>query len=155
MDPKRGTETFAEVTLFVDNWRWSGVPFVLRSGKALARDRKEISIHFKPVPHLTFGQETEPRPNVVRLRLEPDAVGLEVNINGPGDPFDLEPVELDTELAPQELPAYGRLLLGVLEGDPTLSIRADEAEESWRIIEPVLGAWKEGRVPLLEYPAGS
>lgn len=78
-----------------------------------------------------------------------------MNINGAGDPFGLEPVELDAELAPQDIPAYGRVLLGVLEGDPTLSIRADEAEESWRIVEPILDSWNEGRVPLLEYPAGS
>lgn len=156
VDPERGTETFAEVTFSIDNWRWSGVPFVLRTGKALARDHKEISIRFKPVPHLAFGQEAgPPRPNVLRLRLEPDGVGLGVNVNGAGDPFALEPVELDAELAPQDIPAYGRLLLGVLEGDATLSIRADEAEESWRIVEPILDAWNEGRVPLLEYPAGS
>ena len=155
VDPERGTETFAEVALSIDNWRWSGVPFVLRTGKALARDRKEISIHFKPVPHLTFGQEREPRPNVLRLRLEPDGVGLRVNINGTGDPFDLQSVELDAELAPQGIPAYGRLLLAVLDGDPTLSIRADEAEESWRIVEPILDSWNKGRVPILEYPAGS
>ena len=155
IDPERETETFAEITLFVDNWRWSGVPFVLRTGKALARDRAQISVHFKPVPHPAFGQKTLPEPNVLRLGLDPDRISLGVEINGPGDPFDLEHVELGAELAPQEMPAYGRLLLGVLEGDPTLSIRADEAEESWRIVEPVLEAWNEGRVPLLEYPAGS
>jgi len=78
-----------------------------------------------------------------------------VNVNGPGDPFVLEKIELSAELAPQGMPAYARLLLDALEGDPTLSIRADEAEESWRIVEPVLRAWERNRVPLLEYPAGS
>lgn len=155
VDPERGTETFARVTLGIDNWRWAGVPFVLRSGKALGRDRREIAVHFKPVPHLAFVQHTEPRPNVLRLALDPDRVALAVNINGPGDPFDLEPTELNLALAPQDLPAYGRLLLDALRGDPTLSIRDDEAEESWRIIEPILDAWAEGRSPLLEYPAGS
>jgi glucose-6-phosphate 1-dehydrogenase len=155
IDPGRETETFAQVILTIDNWRWSGVPFVLRTGKALSRDRAEIAVSFKPVPHPAFGQSTELHPNVLRLRLDPDRIHLNININGPGDPFDLECVELGTELAPQDPPAYGRLLLDVLEGDPTLSIRADEAEESWRIVEPILEAWKEGRVPLLEYPAGS
>ncbi len=155
VDPERGTETFAEVTLFVDNWRWPGVPFVLRSGKALSRDRAEIVVRFRPVPHLAFGQGPEPEPNVLRLGMEPDRIAVSVNINGPGDPFDLEHIELGAKLAPQDPPAYGRLLLAVLEGDTTLSIRADEAEESWRIVEPILEAWAEGRVPLLEYPAGS
>jgi glucose-6-phosphate 1-dehydrogenase len=155
IDPERETETFAEVTLFVDNWRWSGVPFVLRTGKGLGRKRAEISVHFEPAPHFAFGQKTEPRPNVLRLGLDPDRIALGVEINGPGDPFELEHIELGAVLAPQEVPAYGRLLLGVLEGDPTLSIRDDEAEESWRIVEPILEAWNEGVVPLLEYPAGS
>ncbi|MBI4525396.1 MAG: glucose-6-phosphate dehydrogenase [Deltaproteobacteria bacterium] len=155
VDPTRGTETFAQVTLSVDNWRWAGVPFSLRSGKALGRDRMEIAIHFKPVPHLAFPQQAEPRMNVLRLELNPDRMALGVNINGPGDPFNLEYVELDTALAPQEISAYGRLLLDLLRGDLTLSIRDDEAEESWRIVEPILEAWRKGDVPLLEYPAGS
>jgi glucose-6-phosphate 1-dehydrogenase len=155
VDPKRETETFAQVTLRVDNWRWAGVPFVLRSGKALDKDRREIAIHFKPVPHLAFGHEPDPKINVLRLELNPDRMALGVNINGPGDPFDLEYIELDTDLAPQETSAYGRLLLDLLRGDLTLSIRDDEAEESWRIVEPILEVWREGRVPLREYPAGS
>jgi glucose-6-phosphate 1-dehydrogenase len=155
VDPRRETETFAQVTLRVDNWRWAGVPFVLRSGKALDKDRREIAIHFKPVPHLAFAQESDPRVNVLRLELNPDRMALGVNINGPGDPFDLEYIELDTDLAPQETSAYGRLLLDLLRGDLTLSIRDDEAEESWRIVEPILEAWHEGEVPLDEYPAGS
>lgn len=155
VDPQRGTETFAQVTLMIDNWRWAGVPFSLRSGKALGNDRREIAIHFKPVPHLAFEQPRAPWPNVLRLQLDPDRVSLGVNINGPGDPFNLQRVELDLTLAPQAPPAYGRLLLDVLRGDPTLFIRDDEAEESWQIIEPILGAWEEKGVPLLEYPAGS
>ncbi|HEV2094341.1 MAG TPA: glucose-6-phosphate dehydrogenase [Rubrobacter sp.] len=153
VDPERGTETFAEVTLAVDNRRWSGVPFVLRSGKALSQDRAEVSIRFRPASHPTFGQEAEP--NVLRLHLEPDRVSLSANVNGPGGPSDLEKIELSAERDPQAMPAYARLLLDALEGDPTLSIRADEAEESWRIVEPILRAWEQNRVPLLEYPAGS
>ena len=155
VDPQRSTETFAQVTLMIDNWRWAGVPFVLRTGKALAKERREIAVHFQPVPYLAFGQDSEPIPNVLRLQLDPDRVSLGTNINGPGDPFTLEHIVLDAELAPQDLPAYGRLLLDALEGDPVFSIRADEAEASWRIVEPILEAWAAGRIPLLEYPAGS
>jgi glucose-6-phosphate 1-dehydrogenase len=155
IDPRRGTETFAQVALEIDNWRWAGVPFVLRSGKALGRDRREISVHFRPVPHLTFGQDSDPAQNVLRLGMSPDTMSLGININGPGDPFDLERVRLDTELAPQRPSEYGRLLLAVLSGNAMLSIRSDEAEECWRIVEPILDAWEAGAVPLLEYPAGS
>jgi glucose-6-phosphate 1-dehydrogenase len=154
IDPARGTETFAQVTLWIDNWRWAGVPFVLRTGKALGRERREIAVYFRPVPHLAF-EAKEPPPNVLRFQLEPDRLAVGVNVNGPGDPFDLEHVELDAGFAPEELPAYGRLLLNVLQGDCTLSIRADEAEESWRIVEPILDAWAAGRAPLQEYAAGS
>jgi glucose-6-phosphate 1-dehydrogenase len=149
------TETFAQVTLFIDNWRWSGVPFTLRSGKALAKDRAEIAVYFRPVPHLAFGQEGDPRANALRIAFAPDRMALDLNINGPGDPFVLEPAALALELAPQDISAYGKLLLDVLAGDPTLSIRDDEAEEAWRIMEPILAVWQEGRVPLLDYPAGS
>jgi glucose-6-phosphate 1-dehydrogenase len=82
-------------------------------------------------------------------------MALGVNINGLGDPFDLEYVELDISLGPQDLSAYGKLLLDVMRGDLTLSIRDDEAEKSWRIVEPILEVWRAGQVPLREYPAGS
>ena len=82
-------------------------------------------------------------------------VHLHINASGRGDLFQLHQLKLDADLAPQSLPAYARLLLDVLEGDPTLAIRADEAEESWRIMDLILEVWKRGGVPLLEYPAGS
>jgi glucose-6-phosphate 1-dehydrogenase len=156
VDPERETETFAQVTLTIDNLRWAGVPFVLRAGKALERDRGEIAIHFKPVPHLAFQRAGDPQPNVLRLQLGPDRIALNVNINGPYDPFDLEQIELSADFAPQNFfSAYERLFLDLLEGNTTLFIRADEAEESWRVVEPILENWENGRVPLLEYPAGS
>ena len=154
VDPARGTETYAEFTVTVDNWRWAGVPFRLRTGKALGSDRREIAVHFKPVPHLPFGG-TQPEPGVLRMRLEPDGIALELNLNGAGDPFDLERHVLEVDLPRQELPAYGILFRELLAGDTTLSISDVEAEESWRIVEPVLTAWAAGEVPLLEYPAGS
>jgi glucose-6-phosphate 1-dehydrogenase len=155
VDPRRDTETFTQVTLWVDNWRWADVPFVLRTGKALGRRRRHIRLRFKRVPHLAFGQAAEPVPNSLTFALDPDRLGLEVNVNGPGDPFELEYVELETTLAPQGLTPYARLLLDVLRGDPILSIRGDEAEESWAIVEPILETWNAGRVPIVEYPAGS
>ena len=156
VDPERRTETFAQVNLSVDNLRWAGVPFVLRAGKALAGDRGEIAVHFKPVPHLPFQKAGEPRPNVLRVQLGPDRVALDVNINGPYDPFDLEQIELSAGFAPQEFfSAYERIFLDLLEGNTTLFVRGDEAEESWRVVEPILEAWEQELVPLLEYPAGS
>jgi glucose-6-phosphate 1-dehydrogenase len=140
----------------IDNLRWAGVPFVLRAGKALARDRGEIAVHFKPVPHLAFQRANDPQPNVLRLQLGPDRIALNMNINGPCDPFDLEQVELSADFAPQNFfSAYERLFFDLLEGNTTLFIRADEAEESWQVVEPILEAWEKGLVPLLEYPAGS
>jgi glucose-6-phosphate 1-dehydrogenase len=151
----RGTETFVETVLWVDNWRWAGIPFLLRTGKALRKDRREIAVHFKPVPYPVFGGEQLPCHNVLRLELNPDRIALGVNVTGPGEPLSLDCVEMERELAPQELSAYALLLLHVLQGRPELFIRGDEAEESWRIVEPILEAWSAGRAPLLEYPAGS
>jgi glucose-6-phosphate 1-dehydrogenase len=155
VDPDRGTETFAQVQLHVDNWRWAGVPFLLRSGKALGRDRTEIVVRFRPVPHLPFGDDQPVAPDVLRLVLDPDRIVLEVNLNGAGDPFRLERAELAADLAEAGLPPYSQLLAAVLAGDPRLSIRGDEAEECWRIVEPILAAWADDAVPMREYPAGS
>lgn len=149
------TETFAQVVLSIDNWRWAGVPFVLRTGKALGRNRREVVVHFKPVPHVAFGQGTQPASNVLTIELAPDRIALSVNVNKPGDLFEMEQVALDRSFGPEGLPAYARLLLDVLDGDPMLSIRDDEAEESWRIAEPILARWAEGGVPVLEYAAGT
>ncbi|MDF3014990.1 MAG: zwf4 [Thermomicrobiales bacterium] len=155
VDARRETETFAQVTLRIENWRWAGVPFLLRTGKALGRDRREIAVRFKSVPHLAFGQMSQPQPNSLKIELDPDRIALSLNVNAPGDLCELQPIELDSPFSSGALPAYARLLLDVLNGDPTLSIRDDEAEESWRIAEPILTAWSAGAVPLLEYPAGS
>ncbi len=152
--PERETETFAQTTLFVDTWRWGEVPFVLRSGKALGKVCQEAVITFREVPALTMWREGHPQRNALRLRFKPDELSLDLNLNGAGDPFVLEPAEMDLELAPQEMTAYARLLLDILEGDNTLSIRADEAEEAWRIMTPILAAWGSGVVPMREYAAG-
>lgn len=93
VDAARETETFAAVALAIDNWRWSGVPFVLRTGKASSRDRRFIAIHFRGVPHLPF-EKNDPEQNVLRLEIDADRMSLSVDINGPGDPFVLECVQL-------------------------------------------------------------
>jgi glucose-6-phosphate 1-dehydrogenase len=155
VDPARNTETLAELTVEVDNWRWAGVPFRLRSGKALAERRKEVLITFKPLPHLPTGLHGDASPDRLRLLMQPDHVSLEMNMNGPDDPFDLDRVALSADLNPGRLPAYGEVLAGMLDGDPLLSVRGDTAEECWRIVDPVLDAWRSDSVPMDEYPAGS
>lgn len=154
VDPRHRTETFAEVELELDSWRWAGTTFRLRSGKALGANRKEVAVRFRAVPHLPFGHSGEVVPNVLRFELEPE--GLVLDLMGTGArPDHLAELELAAEMEPPELPAYGTLLLDVLRGDPALSIRGDEAEEAWRVLEPVISAWERDLVPLQEYPAGS
>ena len=153
--PEHGTETFAEVVLELDSWRWSGTRFRLRTGKALGRDRKEIVVHFRPVPHHPFDPPQEPAPNLLRFGLNPEGISLELTGTGPAPTVSLVPLTLSAEMQPPELPAYGRILLDVLRGDATLSIRADEAEEAWRIVTPVLEGWSRDLAPLEEYDAGS
>jgi glucose-6-phosphate 1-dehydrogenase len=157
IDPERGTETFAEVVLELESWRWSGTRFLLRTGKALAQRRKEAVVRFRPVPHLPFGDDdAEPAANELRIGLDgPYDFTLSLTGWATGPPSHLAPLALDAELPAPELPAYSRVLMDVLNGDSTLSIRGDEAEEAWRILTPVLQAWAEDRVPLEEYPAGS
>ena len=155
MRSERQTETYAHATLTIDNWRWAGVPFTLRSGKGLAVGRRAIAVYFKSVPHLAFLRDQQVRPNVLELGLKPDRVALRVNVNGVGDRLMLEEIALEHSLPEQELSAYARLMLDVLNGDASLSIRDDEIEESWRIVTPILNVWADGGVPLLEYPAGS
>lgn len=155
VDPKNRTETLAEITLDVDNWRWAGVPFILRSGKALSESRKEIIVTFKDVPHLPRGLNGKLPPAALRISLSPDDIRLDLNINGQGDPFTLDRVVLNAEFGAGDLGPYGEVLSGLLADDPTLSVRADVIEECWRIVEPVLAAWKKDEVPLEEYRAGS
>jgi glucose-6-phosphate 1-dehydrogenase len=154
VDRAHRTETFAEIELRLDSWRWDGTLFRLRTGKALGRDRKEVAVHLRPVPHLPGGLHGDPRSNVIRFGLEPERVVMELTGVGPRAQT-LVPLTLDAELEPAELPAYGRLLLDVLHRNAALSIRADEAEESWRVVTPVLDAWADDLVPLQDYPAGS
>lgn len=153
VDPERGTETFASVIMLIEDERWWGVPFRLRTGKALGRDRHFIRVAFREVTWRAFDGDDAP-PNALTFHMDPDRMVLELALNGAGDPFRLEPAALDLTLAPQELSTYARLLLDAVQGDATLSIRGDEAEELWRIVEPVLATWQHD-TPMLTYAAGS
>jgi glucose-6-phosphate 1-dehydrogenase len=155
VDPARKTETLAEITLSIDNWRWAGVPFVLRSGKGLGTARQDILIRFKDVPHLPTGLLGAPGPSCLRISMKPATLDLDLVINGEHDPFTLDRTALHTQLLDGELSAYGEVLDGLLEGDPSLSVRGDVAEECWRIVSPIVAAWRKDAVPLESYPAGS
>ena len=152
IDPRRKTETFAQLTLEVATWRWEGTPFTIRSGKALAQDRAEVAVHFRPTPGLLFeGQALTG--NVLRIGLTEPSVQLSLNNLGPERRLVERMITLDA--APPGRAAYANLLMAMLHGRQMVAIRADETEEMWRIVEPVLAAWAGDEVPLLEYPAGS
>jgi glucose-6-phosphate 1-dehydrogenase len=153
--PDHGTETFAEVVVELESWRWSGTSFRLRTGKAMREDRKEVVVHFRPVPHLPFEHSQASIPNRMRFGLEPERLALELTSTGASATSSLVPLTLSAEMEPPELPAYGRILLDVLRGNSALSIRADEAEEAWRVLTPVLEGWPRDLAPLEEYDAGS
>ena len=156
VDPSRETETLAEVVFAVDTWRWAGVPFRVRSGKAIGGPRQEVAITFKPPQRVPAGLEGYDAPNAFRIGLgEATRLQLDVNVNGQGDPFTIDAVSLKAAFGPGQLLEYGEVLRGVLEGDPPLSVRGDTSVESWRIVEPVLEAWRTGAVPLDDYAAGS
>ncbi|MBP3043573.1 glucose-6-phosphate dehydrogenase [Arthrobacter jiangjiafuii] len=156
VDPARNTETLAEVEIRIDNERWAGVPFILRSGKALGKQRKEAVVTFKPVSHLPTGF-TGAAGDASRLRISfaPARLELELNVNGPADVFDMERTGLAAPMHKSTFTPYGEVLDGILSGDPLVSVRADVAEECWRIVDPVLAAWAADQVPLESYPAGT
>lgn len=156
----RKTETFAQVTLWVDNERWQGVPFVLRSGKALGRDQQEIRVHFNngqdhgeyPIPE---EKHTEEGHNLLRLNLASQEVNPElVNFQKIAG-MTQEPVDVQDGIPSDQLPPYGRLFLEAMSGDSRLFIRNDEVEEMWKIIQPIADAWADNVVPLQVYVAGT
>ena len=155
VNPDLGTETLAEVTFEIDNWRWAGVPFVLRSGKALGESRQDIVITFAPVPHLPRGLTGVADPAQLTISIKPATLELDLIVNGEGDPFTLDRTKLSTTLGDAAMSAYGEVIASLIDGDPVLSVRGDVAEQCWRIVTPVLEAFRENRVPLEEYPAGS
>jgi glucose-6-phosphate 1-dehydrogenase len=155
VDPARQTETLAEATFEVRTSRWAGVPFTLRSGKAIGRPQADITLTFRPVRHLPAGFAGEAPGSVLRFSLGPDAMSLAQNVNGGDDPFTLERETIEAPLGEGALRAYAEVLSSILDGDAALAVRADAAEQCWRIVQPILDAWRRGDVPLEEYPAGS
>jgi glucose-6-phosphate 1-dehydrogenase len=154
VDPERGTETLAELVVAVDNDRWRGVPFRMRSGKALGHKLTYLQLTFAPLRPLE-GLTGDSGPDRLTLDLKSGEVKLELTMNGSNDPFGLEQQTLTVKQDPGQLLPYGEVLRGIFENDPLLSVRGDVAEECWRIVEPVLAAWRNGDVPLEEYAAGS
>jgi glucose-6-phosphate 1-dehydrogenase len=155
VDPSLGTETLAQLKLEIANWRWAGVPFTLRSGKALGKQRREILITFKDSPHVPLGLSGAERPDRLCIWIAPDEMQLELNVNGPGDPYTIDHTALEVSFNPGRLSAYGEVLAGVLEGDATLSVRGDSAVQGWKVVEPFLAVWRDGTTPLDDYAAGS
>lgn len=155
IDPTRQTETLAEVVFEVDTWRWAGVPFRVRTGKAIGSPRQEVLFRFKAPRRVPSGLTGDCAENQLRIGLDARRLQLGLNVNGPGDPFDVSQVTLDTSFGAGHLLEYGEVLRGVLLDEKPLSVRGDMSVESWRIVEPVVEAWRAGRVPLDEYAAGT
>ena len=163
VNPQSTTETYVALRLLIDNWRWSGVPFYLRTGKSLPTSASEVRIQFKPTPNVLFAAQCGPKldSNAITLRLQPNE-GIFLRFNGkvPGTSQQLRPVRMhfdyDLEFGAYTPEAYERLLLEAIAGDSTLFIRSDEVEAAWSIIDPIRQAW-EGQ-PLTErefYATGS
>ena len=155
VDPALETETLAEVTVEINNSRWAGVPIRLRSGKALGDGYRGITVVFRAVSHLTEGFKTEAPRNVLSIGMTPENIRLQIATNTEGQKWDLEETILAADLGTSPVRPYGQILDGILSGDPLLSVRGDIAEECWRILTPVVESWRDGRVPLDEYRAGS
>jgi glucose-6-phosphate 1-dehydrogenase len=160
--PGSRTETFVALELGIDNWRWAGVPFYLRTGKRLPRRVTEIAVQFKQVPHLMFQSigDVDLTPNVITMRIQPDeGIALKFAAKVPGPAMQLRPVRMDFlygqtfgEAGPD---AYERLLLDAMLGDPTLFARRDEVETAWSLMQPILEGWEERGVPTYPYESGT
>jgi len=161
--PESQTPTFAALKLNIDNWRWQGVPFYLRSGKAMARKTSEIIIEFERPPHLMFrlpeGQDITP--NILSLCIQPDeGIHLRFEAKHPDSDQEMRSVDMDfhySSLFTGSLPeAYERLLLEALDGDASLFTRSDGIEASWKMVDPIIQGWDaHNDPPLAIYPAGS
>lgn len=156
------TETYAMVRLQINNWRWAGVPFYIRSGKRLPKRVSEVAIQFKKVPHMLFRQTESDRiePNVLVLRIQPDeGITLKFGAKMPGQAVHIRDVNMDfqygTQFGRHSPEAYERLLLDCMLGDPTLFARRDMVEKGWELLTPVLDVWQEEKPNFPNYEAGS
>ena len=161
VDPNSSTETFAALKLYLDNWRWAGVPFYIRSGKHLQKHITEIAIQFKEVPHRLFTESDSPlQANVLVIRIQPnEGISLRFAAKLPGQAMRIRSVNMDFRygssfgVKPPE--AYERLLLDCMLGDSTLYARRDMVERGWEIVTPILEAWKKPAPDFPNYEAGS
>jgi glucose-6-phosphate 1-dehydrogenase len=162
VDSQSRTETFVALQVFVDNWRWAGVPFFLRTGKRLPKRASEISIHLKSVPPILFNTSPDAPldPNVLSIRIQPnEGFALSIESKVPGPRVQLYPVKMDFQygstFGKPSPEAYERLLLDVMAGDPTLFMRRDAVEASWQWVNAILDGWAaQADGPLPTYPAG-
>ncbi len=162
VNPSSKTETYIAMKLFIDNWRWGGVPFYIRTGKRLPTRVTEVVIHFKPTPHYLFARKSlEDGCNNLVIRIQPDeGILLKFGMKVPGSGFNVQNVNMDfhySDLMNTYLPsAYERLLHDCMTGDSTLYQRADAVEAAWKFVDPVLKAWQNNpNIPLHGYPAGT
>jgi len=157
------TETYLAVKFYIDNWRWSGIPFYVRTGKRLPTRVTEIVIHFHPTPHHIFSRQEEGRDgfNQLIIRIQPDeGLLIKFGMKVPGAGYQVQNVNMDfhySDLSEVYLPtAYERLLLDCMLGDSTLYARGDAVESAWRFVNPILENWQDkGGSSLYGYPAGS
>jgi glucose-6-phosphate 1-dehydrogenase len=163
VNPQSNVETFVAMKLFIDNWRWSGVPFYVRTGKNLPLSASEVRVQFRPTPNVLFAAQCGPRldANAITLRLQPNE-GITLRFNGkiPGTSLQLRPVRMhfsyDSEFGAYTPEAYERLLLEAISGDATLFIRRDEVEVAWTIVDPIRAGWSDHPLTPKElYPVGT
>jgi glucose-6-phosphate 1-dehydrogenase len=156
------SETFVALKIEIENWRWSGVPFYVRTGKRLKAKHSEIVVQFQDVPHSIFPeQQYKVSPNLLRIRLQPDE-GVQLSVMakepGPGG-FDLRPVSLDLSFAEtfgiRYPDAYERLLMEVLRGNPALFMRRDEVEAAWQWIDGIVDSWQQSNQKVETYVSGT
>jgi glucose-6-phosphate 1-dehydrogenase len=163
VNPDSRTETFVAMKFFIDNFRWGGVPFYIRTGKKLPARVTEVVIHFKNTPHRLFGSllDTPSTNNQLVLRIQPDeGILLKIGMKVPGAGFSVQSINMDfhyDDLSNVYLPsAYGRLLLDCMQGDATLYSRGDAVEKAWEYVQPILDAWQNNpNIPVYGYPAGT
>jgi glucose-6-phosphate 1-dehydrogenase len=158
--PDSTTETFVAAKLRVDNWRWAGTPFYVRTGKRLPRRETTIAIQFQSVPHALFEDATELRPNLLIVHIQPnEGVSLAIGAKVPGEGMQIRTVHMDFLYGGSfrmGLPeAYERLLLDAMLGDATLFTRSDEIEEQWALVDAIIGFWQRDRPSFPNHPAGT
>jgi glucose-6-phosphate 1-dehydrogenase len=161
VDAQSQTNTYAAVTLFVDNWRWAGVPFYVRTGKRLAKRVTEIAIQFNPAPLHIFDQDgLDSAPNLLIVRIQPEeGISLKFLSKRPGSGMTLRPVSMDfnygSSFGERSPSAYETLLLDAIIGDPTLYTRQDMVEASWSVVEPIQDVWRETKSDFPNYESGT